>query len=571
MSAIQLVLVAVFSAMVATSEASAFLQASYHQHPIDRVSQEDVQTSLLEEIEGSLGTGIAAKRVHEMQAILIPMFPSLPKNAYGNLEHATVRYALHRAFLQRHGWCILGLDPAGAGWNSSSPTGILKDQAPSYIQELFEQRLGERGLALHEVAVFGATIEHLVHNEAIGRLGVAMNVHNLLPTSLMTSDEADEVLDTYMMAYILGEHLGNMTLKDVRHLTKQMPEIFLSWRDTQAFVRELRKQATESRQLARVGASNQNKEYHSIDFATLVSVAETVGEQFGKFQDKECQGLKASLVKMEEHGSGRVRLSDFYKPALNGDWQFQESIGYLREIGTLDESGSDEPRVMISNYLLSQANCIASSDYYSVCCIDECENLHLHVEKVVGDPIATPAQIIDIVSNMASSSVPAPRVLSATLQMRIEEMASLYDGRVQLHGRLFSQWLHHAYPRECPFPHISGTTSQQSAEQYSGKNDGDSVASQEELIQFTSASNSTEPKELRPDEDVHDLMMWSLEEELLVVHSPQVAFGQSGLAPFAKGAGNFVLVGIAASLLVGMARATSKSSSGGHVPQKFMV
>merc|ERR1719316_457446 len=142
------------------TEGSTFLKAT-SKHAADRVSQQDVQTSLLAEIEASLGTGIAAKRISDIQAILRPMFLSLPKNQYGNLEHVTVRYALHRVFVQRHGWSIKGLDHAGAGWNSSSATGILKDQVPAYIQNLFEQRLGGKGLGLNELAVFAATIEHL--------------------------------------------------------------------------------------------------------------------------------------------------------------------------------------------------------------------------------------------------------------------------------------------------------------------------------------------------------------------------------------------------------------------------
>merc|ERR1719258_647560 len=252
------------------------------------------------------------------------MFKALPKNQQGNLEHTTVRYALHRAFVQRHGWSIKGLDPAGEAWNASSPTGILKDQVPSYIQSMFEKRLGGRGLGLHELAVFGATIEHLVHNEAIGRLGAALNVHKRLPTSLMTSTEADTVLDTYMMAYILGEHLSNMTLNNAQNLVKHMPDIFLAWKDTQTFVRQVRENLTSTLQ-----KSSDADDGRQIDFATMVRVAETVGEQFGRFQDDECKGLKAALVKIEDRGSGRVRLSDFYKPAAaNQDnaWQFQESI-----------------------------------------------------------------------------------------------------------------------------------------------------------------------------------------------------------------------------------------------------
>merc|ERR1719160_1058274 len=214
------------------------------------------------------------------------------------------------------------------------------------------------------------------------------------------------------MAYILGEDLQNRTLEDAQSVIREMPEIFLAWGDTQKFVREVRQ--------------NLAQEEQNISFALLVKIAETIGEQFGKFQDAECKGLKAALVKMEDRGTGRVRLSDFYKPAANGadgSWQFQESIGYLRQLGALDESNSDEPRVMLTNYLTSQANCIASSDYYSVCCIDECEDLFSHLEKSLAAPEATPARVVELVTALPSSSVSAPRELSATLRARLDDIA----------------------------------------------------------------------------------------------------------------------------------------------------
>ena len=36
----------------------------------------------------------------------------------------------------------------------------------------------------------------------------------------------------------------------------------------------------------------------------------------------------------------------------------------------------------------------------------------------------------------------------------MEQVASHHGGKVPLHGRLFAQWLHHAFPRECPYPHV---------------------------------------------------------------------------------------------------------------------
>merc|ERR1739847_167092 len=144
--------------------------------------------------------------------------------------------------------------------------------------------------------------------------------------------------------------------------------------------------------------------------------------------------------------------ADFYKPALSGGWQFQENVGYLRQLGALDESNPSSISVIIANYLYSQANCIASSGYYSVCGIDECEGLLGRLEENIAAPDAKPSTIIAIVESMPSSTVNSSRKLPLKLLNYLNEIAALHGGLVPLHGRLFAQWLHHAYPRECPYP-----------------------------------------------------------------------------------------------------------------------
>merc|ERR1719198_2163256 len=231
--------------LIGAADANAFLKASSRLHE-ERISEEDVQTSLLAEVEGTFGEGAASSRVKQLEAILRPIYAALSKNEKGYLGHATVRYALHRLFVQRHGWFIKGLDAAGGHRNSTAGAGLLKEQVPAYIQDLFEERLCGRGFGLHELGVLAATIEHLVHSEAIKRLGDAFKVHNFLPTSLMTVREADEVLDTYMTSYILGEDLSNMTSNDAAELKKEMPDIYMAWNDTQQFVRATRANCTQS-------------------------------------------------------------------------------------------------------------------------------------------------------------------------------------------------------------------------------------------------------------------------------------------------------------------------------------
>merc|ERR1719198_2248961 len=394
--------------LIGAADANAFLKASSRLHE-ERISEEDVQATLLAEVEGTFGEGAASSRVKQLETILGPIYAALPKNEKGYLGHATVRYALHRLFVQRHGWVIKGLHAGGGHRNSTSGAGLLKEQVPAYIQDLFEQRLAGRGFGLHELGVLAATIEHLVHSEAIKRLGHAFKVHDYMPTSLLSESEADTVLDTYMTSYILGEDLSVMNLTDVNEIKAEMPEVYAVWNETQEFVRSTRKNIMQSE------ASAQQRLSSGLDFSLTARVAERVGERFGSFQDQECKHMKDSLVKIEDSGTGRVLLSDFYKPGLDGQWQFQESIAYLRALGALDETNPSKPSVIIVNYLHSPSNCIASSSFYSVCCLDECEGLLGHLERKIGEPEATAARIAKIVSELPSSSVAAPRQLSAPL------------------------------------------------------------------------------------------------------------------------------------------------------------
>merc|ERR1719482_1488924 len=129
------------SAVANVADANAFLKATPSSRE-ERMSEEEVQTSLLAEVEGTFGEGTASSRVKQLEATLGPIFAALPKNEQGYLGHATVRYALHRLFVQRHGWSIKGLNAAGGHRNSTSSAGLLKEQVPAYIQDLFEQRHG---------------------------------------------------------------------------------------------------------------------------------------------------------------------------------------------------------------------------------------------------------------------------------------------------------------------------------------------------------------------------------------------------------------------------------------------
>merc|ERR1740139_2168221 len=200
-----------------------------------------------------------------------------------------------------------------------------------------------------------------------------------------------------------------------------MSQIFPGWGETQQFVREIR---------GEVGRTNTGGKF---SFSAMTTVVEEVGERFGHFQDAECGVMKTKLIAMGDGGVGRVPLANFYKTSIDDNtFEFQESEGYLRELGALDDTDPTHPSVIITNYIQSPTNCIASESLYSVCCLNECEQLMSHLEKEIDSPDAEPSRIAAIVSSLSSSTVEAPRSLAPQLLARLDDAAAHHGGKVQL-------------------------------------------------------------------------------------------------------------------------------------------
>jgi hypothetical protein len=262
---------------------------------------------------------------------------------------------------------------------------------------------------------------------------------------------------------------------------------------------------------------------------------------------------------METPGTGRVKLSDFYATVLDhpeGSWHFSESIAYLRQLGALDESNPQEASVIIANYLHASNNCIAPSGFYSICCRDECEGLLGQLETQISASEGSPRAISQIVNTLPSSTVSAPRELSAALLERLDSIAEKHDGMVPLHGRLFAQFLHHAYPRECPYPHLSGTVNQQLPQDFE---DG-AVASEEEMLQLTTAARNAKIASMSKKKSGDDIeftvpLTWTPDEELLVersVWSPVESGSEvESMPPIVR---SFVLFAVAGTFSLGLVK-----------------
>jgi len=514
---------------------------------------EDVRANLISELIASFREGANHERLAKWEAAMATMFAALPKNPHGNLGHAAAKYALHRAFVQRHSWSMSGLEPSDATWNTSSPLGSLKTWVPEYLLEMIEQLLGTQGINLRELSVLAATFEDLAHKEAMNRLKEIFETLSLSTTGHIGKDMVQRVIKIYMTEYTSADGAYAKTVKDVMDLELGIDA------ETQAWLDDVQR-----------NMSIQDGVSENFDFATTGRVVEEVTERFGSFNDRECRALKSILVGMETpRKPGRVALSDFYKKGMTSDyWQFEEKVEYLRVLGALDESDATKPYLVIPNYISSRSNCIVSSNFYAVCCRNECEDLLGNLENEVGAPMADPENITKLVASIPFETIKAKRVLSKTLLSRLEEVASANDGKVPLHGRMFAQWMHHAFPQECPYPHVTDGNPQ-TPDEWMKEAKGNAKASKEEMLEYI----QKEPKTVKPRvtlssrKEEHVELPWSSVEKLVDEHHPSVLFKANVGQPSSR----WLQCGwfIAAVILVLAFKAFLKSSQDTGYSKKF--
>jgi hypothetical protein len=188
-------------------------------------------------------------------------------------------------------------------------------------------------------------------------------------------------------------------------------------------------------------------------YGTVANVARDLTLRYGKWSNSECVEMKDSLMELDTDGTGRVPFEVFHNQPNHSKFQFTESIDYLRSIRAIEESDNEEPRVLVANYIEGPSNCIASSEFFAVCCLSECEQILTQMEGRLRKPSCAPAELLKVVEAVtpASEWKRAPW-MSPDLGKKLQDIAVANDGAVPLRSADFRQWLHHAFPRECPRP-----------------------------------------------------------------------------------------------------------------------
>ena len=424
--------------------------------------------------------GGASSGLEKIEASIWQTYQSLPKNEFGHIGPRAVRYLVHNYFAKEHGWLIKGLEPHGHQTDVSQvyEVNILQDKAPGLVESLLETQRAGRGLTLQDAVAMVATLERLIFDEAIKLLHSAYNLNSLSMGKPVAEDGLHEVLTSYLILFEMGDRAILQNPELHRALKVRAAEVGGNW----PLLVEFEQDALSNFRFSHKDMRNPFLVTPRYSFEDAVEIVEGLTRSYGKWQNTECLQMKSELMELDSQGrsigdsvqkhmasfvqmscgkaktcrgNGMVPLGRFYSQPENAEYHFTETREYLRQIGALQESGTGDLHVRIANYMTGPSNCIASSSYYSVCCLNECEGLMNELEAKVLAPTATPQRMLGLVVNMSSATVDAPRQIPAALEQKLHLIAKQHGGQVPLHGRLFAQWMHYAFPHECPYPQIA--------------------------------------------------------------------------------------------------------------------
>jgi len=410
-----------------------------HSSPKDKAPlQASLQTMLAD---------VAAERLFEVEESVRPTYEAFPKNAMGQIPPREIFPAIVRNyFTKEHGWLIKGLEPPSMtpALTEVHEAQIVRDKAPVLAAALKQVHDADQGLSLSDVVGTIAALEYLVLNEATPLLKGAYWLNGASETSVLDDATMHDVLQSYLLLFRHGAP-RNLTNIGMHRRMKARAQQGDDWSKLVDF---------ESQALKRAGLQD-----GAGSFDMAVHAAKDLMRGFGKWQDSECMQMKSTLLSLGSQ-DGSVTFEAFHAEPIHAVYQFTESAEYLRKTGTLvDES---QARVVIANYLLGPSNCIASSEYSSVCCLSECEGLVSQIERKVQAPAWPADRLHAFISELPSSSVEAPRELSQALTESLFDIAHRHEGMVPVHSADFKRWLHDAFPNECPLPTAAESAAEES-------------------------------------------------------------------------------------------------------------
>jgi len=498
------------------ADASGFLRVSKRQVTLQEI-QDSVRLALSNKLVPHNSTSDAHTSFEMIERSLSPTYRALPKNQQGGIGSSSLVYLVRSYFAKEHGWHIhgLGTHASNVTTNDMHNTSILEQMAPAIVQNLIDAQSVNHVFFLKDAIAMVATLEYLVISESARILENIYDQEKVDPQSLINEELLVRLLVVYSVTFELPTNQARIQQIAKRVLNQNFKhELFLT----------PMKDIVGNFEFVRGHQNPFSKNYRFEDAVTMVT---EYHKSYGKRQVEECTLMKEELMRRDPVGMGRVPLHLFHaeSAAKSSLFKFGEGKDYLREIGALDESEALVPKVIIPNYVQGPWNCLARSGYYAICCLNECESIMNAVEQRFESPTVPTQPLLELVGNLSSATIDGPRQLPDGLAKKLQEIAKLHNGDVPIYGRLFAQWLHFAFPYECPYPSLQAGNIKK--EMWMPERSIQTATSEEKLAAQQEALLANQTSE-DDHEDVYDIL-WDYMEVLHIADEKQRSSAWSSL------------------------------------------
>jgi hypothetical protein len=516
------------------------------------------QKNLRDAVGDMLGCGDGSQQndLDTIEKKVLPIWNSLPKSATGRIERPLLRYIVYRYFMGTSSLVIRGFEQSSPVNESAD---ILSQQVPAYVEAVLQaQHAQDHGFDLQDAVHVVALLRKLIADSDARALEIIYTLHGERTNKPLSPRGLHVVLRDYLSQWLMYE--DPEALRIFQKHPERLETDFPQWHRIMMFRDGLVKTFDYKRRRAGKGLTN---EYTFGDVQEIVS---GIRSSFAYFWDDMCIEMRTMLVNMDSYHTGRVPLKMFYSRPFSREWRFAESEDYLRQLGALDETSTWHGKeVIIPNYIAAASNCAVVTPHYLVCCADFCDGIFGELEAGVGGPVAPPEQILDLVGNMSTQNDALddeenPR-LRGSLARQLDKIAAANGGLVPLHGRLFAQWLHYAFPRECPFPHKSGSTKQVLPKSFEGDH---YIVREEDRLRHLGAEPLGVPIDIDKD-TMHWMSQWSAEEELMTDYT--TALRDPSSVDWLTVVGVVIFL---AALVAGVAGAGGQSGASTHRKSHFV-
>lgn len=427
------------------SGGSGFLGVSKRQVTIQEI-KDSVRLALGKQLMSGNSTSDAHSTFATIEASLASTYRAMHKNDEGGISSSSLVYLVRSYFAKEHGWHIHGLGShiSNVTVSEMHNASILEEMAPAIVQNLIDAQSANHVFFLKDVVAMVATLEYLVISESARILEDIYEQQGVNEAASIEESTLLELLVVYSVTFELPTNPARVQ-RIVRKVFNQnfQQELFLTP------MQDIVKNFGFTR-------GQQNPFAKDYGFGDALSMVTAYHKSYGKRQREECTLMKEELMRRDASGMGRIPLHRFHaeSDAQSSVFAFGEGKEYLREIGALDESDPQKPKVIIPNYVQGPWNCLARSGYYAICCVNECEAIMNSIEAHFEAPTVAPQPMLEMVGNLSSETVEAPRQLPHGLVRKLQDIAKQHNGEVPIYGRQFAQWIHFAFPNECPYPSL---------------------------------------------------------------------------------------------------------------------